>query len=131
MYMFIIIIIIIYLKFKLLHQALLQEHVHYWQSRGSTRRMTPIVIPLDGNASLLLWRAMGTGVLKPGRLFPIGLAPVLWHRIPEVEALGIHLWEAKRKPGEVQCQSSPKQSMQFGLVTLHMYHSVFVIRVTL
>ena len=33
------------------------------------RRMTPNVIPLDGNASLLLWRAMGTGVLKPGRLF--------------------------------------------------------------
>ena len=27
--------------------------------------------PLDGNASLLLWRAMGTEVLKPGRLFPI------------------------------------------------------------
>ena len=37
----------------------------------STRRMTPSVIPLDGNASLFLWRAMGTGVLKPGRLFPI------------------------------------------------------------
>ncbi|KAL5481620.1 hypothetical protein EMCRGX_G021817 [Ephydatia muelleri] len=26
---------------------------------------------LGGNASLLLWRAMGTGVLKPGRFFPI------------------------------------------------------------
>ena len=30
-----------------------------------------IIMPLDGDASLLLWRAMGTGVLKPGRLFPI------------------------------------------------------------
>ena len=30
---------------------------------------------LDGNASLLLWRAMGTGVLKPGRLFPIWPRP--------------------------------------------------------
>ena len=38
---------------------------------GSTRQMTLSVIPLDGNASLLLWRAMGTGVLKPDRLFPI------------------------------------------------------------
>ena len=54
-----------------LNQVLLQEQLHYWQSRGSTRQMTPSVIPLDGNASLLLWRAMGTGVLKPGRLFPI------------------------------------------------------------
>ena len=35
------------------------------------RRMNPSVIHLDGNSSLLLWRAMGTGVLKPGRLFPI------------------------------------------------------------
>ena len=26
----------------------------------------PSVIPLVGNVSLLLWRAMGTGVLKPG-----------------------------------------------------------------
>ena len=64
---------------------------------------------------------MGTGVLKPGRLFPIGLTPVLWHRTPEVKALGRHLWVAKRNPGEVQCQSSPKQSMQFVLVTLYMY----------
>ena len=28
----------------------------------------PSVILLDGTASLLLWRAMGTGVLKQGRL---------------------------------------------------------------
>ena len=47
--------------------------------------------------------------------------PVLWHRTPEVKALGRHLWEAKCNPGEVQCQSSPKQSMQFVLVTLYMY----------
>ena len=33
-------------------------------------------------------------------------------------ALGRHLWEAKRNPGD---QSSPKQSMQFVLVTLCMY----------
>ena len=95
--------------------VLLQEQLHYWQSRGSTRRMTPSVIPLAGNAFLLLWRARGTGGLKPGRLFPI------WPRTPKVEALGRHLWEAKRNPGEMQCQSSPKQSMQFGLVTLYMY----------
>ena len=44
---------------------------------------------------------------------------VLWHRTPEVKALGRHLWEAKRNPSEVQCQSSPKQSMQFVLVTLY------------
>ena len=60
---------------------------------------------------------MGTGVL---RLFPIWLAPVLWHRTPEVKALVRHIREAKRNPGEVQCQSSLKKSMQFVLVTLHM-----------
>ena len=73
---------------------------------------------------------MGTGVLKPGRLFPIGLVPVLWNRTPEVEALGRHLssvWEAKRKPGEVQCQNSPKQSMQFGLVTLYIYIYMYIV----
>ena len=64
---------------------------------------------------------MGTGVLKPGRLFPIWPHACLWHRTPEVKALSRHLWEAKRNPGEVQCQSSPKQSMQFVLVTLYMY----------
>ena len=52
-------------------QASLQEQLLYWQSRGRTRRMTPSVIPLDGNVSLLLWRAMETEVLKPGRLIPI------------------------------------------------------------
>ena len=76
----------------------------------------------NNNASLLLLRAMELGVLKPAGFFPFGLTPVLWHRTPEVEALGRHLWEAKHNPGEVQCQSSPKQSMQFGLVTLYMYY---------
>ena len=56
------------------NQVSQQEQLHYWQRRGSTRlKMTPIpsVIRLDGTASLLLWRAMGTRVLKPDRLSPI------------------------------------------------------------
>ena len=31
--------------------------------------MTPSVIPLDGNVSLLLWRAMGTEVLEARQAF--------------------------------------------------------------
>ena len=33
--------------------------------------MSPSVTLIDGTASLLLWRVMGTGVLKPGKLSPI------------------------------------------------------------
>ena len=53
------------------NQVSQQKQPHYWQRRGSTRLMTPSVIRTDVPASLLLWRAMGTGVLKPDRLFLI------------------------------------------------------------
>ena len=80
--------------------------------------MTPSVIPLDGNASLLLWlEARNAG------FFPFGLAPVLWHRTPEVEALDRHLWEAINVT-LVRCNARALLSRAcnlHGLVTLYVY----------
>ena len=46
---------------RFMKQVSWQEQPLDWQSKGSTRIMNLSVTLLEGTASLLLWRAMGTG----------------------------------------------------------------------